>query len=286
MRLLAAISLLLATAVHAGSPSTVVFLSDFGTRDDAVAICKGVMLQVAPSVRVIDLTHEVTPYAIGEGARLLADTAEHYPAGTVFLAVIDPGVGSDRRPMVARSKRGQYFVLPDNGLITLVADRQELAGAREITNTHWMRAGGRSSTFHGRDVFAPVAAHLALGADWTQAGPLITQPIRLDVRAAAVEGDVLRGTVIATDGPYGNLITDVDAKLFATLGWVVGDRVPLEIGTERLTVPFVKTFSDVPVQSELLYVDSRSRIGLAVNQGNFARDHHVTIPTTLTIRRK
>src|SRR6185295_4326108 len=148
-------------------------------------------------------------------------------------AVIDPGVGSDRKPMVARSKRGQYFVLPDNGLVTLVADRQGLVGAREITNARWMRAGGRSSTFPGRDVFAPVAAHLAQGADWTQAGPLIAQPIRIDIRAAKVDGDVLRGMVIATDGPYGNLLTDVDATLFATLGWVVGDRVPLEIGTEH-----------------------------------------------------
>jgi S-adenosylmethionine hydrolase len=286
LRLLAAIWLSLATAALAGGPATVVFLSDFGTRDDAVAICKGVMLQIAPSVRVIDLTHEVTPYSVADGARLLADTAEHYPAGTVFLAVIDPGVGSDRKPMVARSKRGQYFVLPDNGLVTLVADRQGLVGAREITNARWMRAGGRSSTFHGRDVFAPVAAHLAQGADWTQAGPLVAQPIRLDIRAAMVDGDVLRGMVIATDGPYGNLLTDVDATLFATLGWVVGDRVPLEIGTEHLTLPFVKTFSDVPVQTPLLYVDSRARMGIAINQGSFARDHHVTVPTALTIQRK
>ena len=286
LRLLAAIWLSLATAALAGGPATVVFLSDFGTRDDAVAICKGVMLQIAPSVRVIDLTHEVTPYSVADGARLLADTAEHYPAGTVFLAVIDPGVGSDRKPMVARSKRGQYFVLPDNGLVTLVAERQGLVGAREITNARWMRAGGRSSTFHGRDVFAPVAAHLAQGADWTQAGPLVAQPIRLDIRAAMLDGDVLRGMVIATDGPYGNLLTDVDATLFATLGWVVGDRVPLEIGTEHLTLPFVKTFSDVPVQTPLLYVDSRARMGIAINQGSFAHDHHVTVPTALTIRRK
>src|SRR6185295_10017242 len=101
MRRLAATLLLLATTVRAGGPPTVVFLSDFGTRDDAVAICKGVMLQIEPALRVIDLTHEVTPFAIQDGARLLADTADHYPAGTVFLGVIDPGVGGSRKPMIA-----------------------------------------------------------------------------------------------------------------------------------------------------------------------------------------
>src|SRR6185503_15016992 len=191
MRGLTIAALMLATAAHAAGPPTVVFLSDFGTRDDAVAICKGVMLQVEPALRVIDLTHEVTPFAIQDGARLLADTADHYPAGTVFLGVIDPGVGGSRKPMIARTKRGQWFVLPDNGLVTLVAARQGLVGAREIVNPRWMRGAARSTTFHGRDVFAPAAAHLAHGADWTQAGPAIAQPIRLDIKSAQLVGDVV-----------------------------------------------------------------------------------------------
>jgi S-adenosylmethionine hydrolase len=280
------IALALAASTRAAGPPTVVFLSDFGTRDDAVAICKGVMVEVEPNVRIIDLTHEVTPFAIADGARLLADTAAHYPAGTVFLAVIDPGVGSARKPMVARSKRDQYFVLPDNGLVTLVAERQGLVGAREIANAQWMRPGGRSSTFHGRDVFAPVAAHLAQGADWRQVGPSIATPVRLDLHAASLDGDVVRGEVIATDGPYGNLLTNVDATLFARLGYAVGDAVTLEIGTERLTLPFARTFSDVPVGAPLVYVDSRARIGVALNHGSFAEAHRVTIPSPLVIRRK
>jgi hypothetical protein len=279
-------ALALAASARAAGPPTVVFLSDFGTRDDAVAICKGVMLQVEPDVRVIDLTHEVTPYAIVDGARLLADTADHYPPGTVFLAVIDPGVGSARKPMVARSRRNQYFVLPDNGLVTLVAERQGLVGAREIANARWMRPGGRSSTFHGRDVFAPVAAHLARGQDWREVGPPIAAPVRLDLHAASLDGDVLRGEVIATDGPYGNLLTNVDATLFTRLGYAVGDAVALEIGGERLTLPFARTFSDVPVGAPLLYVDSRACIGIALNRGNFAEAHHVAVPSPLAIRRK
>jgi S-adenosylmethionine hydrolase len=284
-RLVLALGLVAATA-WAGGPPTVVFLSDFGTRDDAVAICKGVMLEIEPSLRVIDLTHEVTPFAVADGARLLADTAAYYPADTVFVGVVDPGVGSARKPLVARSKRGQLFVVPDNGLLTLVAARDGLAGAREITNAGWMRAGGRSSTFHGRDVFAPVAAHLAHGETWTEVGPPVEEPVRLDLHAATVDGDVLRGEVIATDGPYGNLITNVDATVFASLGWTVGDRVAITIGTERLTLPFVRTFSDVPVGTGLLYVDSRARLGVAVNKGDFAKAHHVEVPSALTIRRK
>jgi S-adenosylmethionine hydrolase len=286
MRTLSLAALVLATAAHAAGPPTVVFLSDFGLRDDAVAICKGVMIQVEPSLRVIDLTHEVTPFAIQDGARLLADTADHYPAGTVFLGVIDPGVGSSRKPMIARTKRGQWFVLPDNGLVTLVADRQGLVGAREIVNPRWMRGAARSTTFHGRDVFAPAAAHLANGADWTQAGPPIARPIRLDIESAQLDGDAIRGTVVATDGPYGNLLTDVDATLFQKLGWTIGDTVPVEIGPTKLDLPYARTFGDVPEGKPLVYVDSRARIGVAINKGNFAEVHHVRIPSPIVIHRK
>jgi len=286
MRLVAALTFLLASAARAGGPPTVVFLSDFGTRDDAVAICKGVMLGVEPSLRILDLTHEVTPFSIRDGARLLADTADHYPSGTVFVAVIDPGVGSDRKAMIARTKRGQTFVLPDNGLLTLVADRQGLAGAREISNAKWMAPAGRSSTFHGRDVFAPAAAHAARGDDWTTAGPPIEHPVRLDIESAKIEGGTLRGEVIATDGPYGNLLTNVDATLFAQLGYTLGDQVEVTFGSRTLRIPLARTFSDVPSETPLLYVDSRARIGFAINHGDFAATHKIAIPTPLSIPHK
>jgi S-adenosylmethionine hydrolase len=286
MRWILALLALVATTVLAAGPPTVVFLSDFGTRDDAVATCKGVMLQIAPGLRVIDLTHDVKPFSVADGARLLADTAEYYPAGTVFLAVIDPGVGGSRKPMLLRTKRGQFFVLPDNGLATIVAERQGVVGAREIADPAWMRPGGRSSTFHGRDVFAPAAAHVARGDAWRTAGPTIEKPVRLEIHTARIDGDVLHGEVVATDGPYGNLITNVDASLFATLGYKTGDDVPIEIGTERLTLPFQRTFSDVAEGSALLFVDSRSRLGVAINRASFAEAHHVAPPVALVIRRR
>jgi S-adenosyl-L-methionine hydrolase (adenosine-forming) len=285
-RTLAGILVLLASLAHAAAAGTIVFMSDFGTTDDSVALCKGVMISLAPSARITDLTHQVTPYSIADGARFLAGTAPYWPEGTVFVAVVDPGVGSARRPMVARTKRGQYFVLPDNGLITTVASRDGLDGAREITNAEWMSGSGTSSTFHGRDIFAPVAARIARGDDWSQVGPVIETPVTIDLPHAAIDGDTLRGQITALDGPYGNLVTNVDAPLFAKLGWALGDRVTVRFGDRDVTLPFAKTFASVPVGEALLYVDSRDRLSAAVNQGNFSERFGVPPGTRFTIRRK
>jgi len=270
---------------HAARP-LIVFMSDFGTLDDAVAICKGVMLGVAPDAKIIDLTHQVTPYSITEGARLLARTAPYYPAGTVFVVVIDPGVGTSRKSIVVKSKRGQYFVLPDNGLVTPLADRDGVAGVREITNRDWLLGHSMSSTFHGRDVFSPVAAHLARGEDWTRVGPAVTGLARLDIPHAVSDEHGINGSVVALDGPYGNLVTNVDGEAFGQLGYAHGEQVRIRLGSAELTVPFVATFGDVPTGEPLLYVDSRGLVSLAINQGNFAQRHAVTPPVGLLIYRK
>ena len=119
-------------------PPTIVFMTDFGVVDDSVALCRGVMYSIMPDVRIVDLTHQVTPFSILDGARFLYGATPYFPAGTVFVVVIDPGVGSARRAIIARSKKGQFFVLPDNGLLTLVQDRDGIEGARQITNPEWM----------------------------------------------------------------------------------------------------------------------------------------------------
>ena len=134
-------------------PQTIVFMTDFGVVDDSVAICRGVMYSIMPEVRIVDLTHEVTPFSILDGARFLYGATPYYPAGTVFVVVVDPTVGSTRKAIVAKSKRGQYFVLPDNGLLTLVEQRDGIEGVHEITNTDWMIGTKMSSTFHGREFF-------------------------------------------------------------------------------------------------------------------------------------
>jgi S-adenosylmethionine hydrolase len=279
-------------AAPADSPAavrvpTVVFMTDFGTADDSVALCKGVMYSIAPELRIVDLSHQVTPFSILDGARFLYGASPYYPAGTVFVAVIDPGVGSTRKAMVAKSKRGQYFVLPDNGLMTMVQDRDGIESVREITNPEWMIGAGISSTFHGRDIFSPVGARLARGQDWTQVGPelAIERLVRLNLTPAQLDDRGLRGEVLAEDGPFGNLVTNISQEDFMKLGYARGQTVPVILGGETIDLPFVQTFSDVALHQPLLYVNSRGNLGLAVNQGSFAAVYRVKVPVAVSIPR-
>ena len=271
----------------AKSRATIVFMTDFGVVDDSVAICRGVMYSIAPEVRIVDLTHQVTPFSIFDGARFLYGATPYYPAGTVFVVVVDPTVGSTRKAIVARSRRGQYFVLPDNGLLTLVEQRDGIEAAREISNPEWMIGGKLSSTFHGRDIFSPVGAHLARGDDWVFVGPEmpVKDLVRLDWKVAKLDERGLSATVIATDGPFGNLITNVSADDFLKLGYERGQEVPVTVGDKEMKLKFVKTFSDVPLNQPLLYIDSRGRLAMAVNQSSFAATYGIKPPVALIIPR-
>ena len=264
----------------------IVFMTDFGTANDAVAICKGVMLSISPDARIMDITHEVTPFSIEEGARFLEGVTPYYPAGTVFVVVVDPGVGTSRKAIIVKSKKGQYFVLPDNGLITPVTDRDGIEGAREITNTSWMIGNKVSSTFHGRDIFSPTAAHLAEGDDWTQAGPVVENLVRLQPKTATVAASGITGEVIGLDDPFGSLITDILGDDFKKLGYLYGDKVTLKIDQKDYTFPFQKTFGDVPVGQPLVYIDSRGRVGIAVNQRDFSKEYKIAPPVPIFIPRK
>jgi S-adenosylmethionine hydrolase len=260
-----------------------VFITDFGTANDAVAICRAVMVGIAPEVRIMDITHQVTPFSIEEGARFLAGVTPYYPPGTVFVGVIDPGVGTNRKAVVVKSKKGQYFVVPDNGLVSPVIDRDGLESAREITNTSWMIGDAISSTFHGRDIFSPVGAHLAAGWDYTLVGPEVQQLVRLTPKTATVTDKGIEGEVIALDDPFGSLITDISGEEFKNLGYKLGDRVTLQLNKKPLTVPFTRTFMDVPVGDPLLYIDSRGRVGLALNERNFSAVNKITPPAPIFI---
>jgi hypothetical protein len=287
--LVVALTVPVCTAAQAAQkyPQTIVFMTDFGLLDDSVAICRGVMYGIMPDVRIVDLTHQVTPFSIFDGARYLYGATPYFPAGTVFVVVVDPTVGSTRKAIVARSKRGQYFVLPDNGLLTLVEQRDGIESVHEITNPDWMIGTKRSSTFHGRDIFSPVGAHVARGDDWTKVGPEmpVKDLVRLDWKVAKVDETGLSATVIATDGPFGNLVTNADGDDFLKLGYQRGQEVPVRVGDKELKMKFVKTFSDVPVNQPLLYIDSRGHLGLAVNQNSFAATYGVKPPAILFIPR-
>lgn len=265
---------------------TIVFMTDFGTANDAVAICRAVIVGIVPDVRIMDITHQVTPFSIEEGARFLAGVTPYYPAGTVFLGVVDPGVGTSRKAVIVKSKKGQYFVLPDNGLITPVADRDGVEGVHEISNPGWMIGDKVSSTFHGRDIFSPAAAHLAAGEDWTLAGPTVDTLVRLAPKTATIDEKGITGQVIGLDDPFGSLITDILGDDFKKLGYALGEKVPVKIEQKAYMFPYLKTFMDVPVGQTLLYIDSRGRVGIAVNQGDFSRTYKITPPVSVFIPRK
>jgi S-adenosylmethionine hydrolase len=268
------------------APPTIVFMTDFGTANDAVAICKAVMLSIDPDARIMDITHQVTPFSIEEGARFLNGVTPYYPAGTVFVVVIDPGVGTSRKAVIVKTKKGQYFVLPDNGLISPVVDRDGLDSAREITNPGWMIGDKVSSTFHGRDIFSPAGAHLAAGWDYTLAGPEVPELVRLTPKVASLTDKGIDGQVIGLDDPFGSLITDIQGDDFKKLGYALGDKVTVQLDNKPFTLPYAKTFMDVPVGEPLLYVDSRGRIGLAINQGNFSQAHKIAPPVSLFIPKR
>jgi len=268
----------IAQPVAASSQTRVIgFITDFDVRDDAIGICKAVMVGIAPDVRIIDISHQVTPYDIAEGARFIAGSAPYFPKDAVFVGVVDPGVGSSRKAIIAKSKVGQFFVVPDNGLLTLVQDRDGIDAAREITNPDWMIGTKLSSTFHGRDIFSPAGAHIARGDDWTQAGPEldVTKLVRLDIHYATIDDKGMHAEVIGTDGPFGNLVLNVPVDTFAKLGYKLGDTVPVTLDGHNYEFPFHKTFSDVPVGKPLFYIDSRGRLSLGINQRNFAETYKV-----------
>ncbi|MBI5368525.1 MAG: SAM-dependent chlorinase/fluorinase [Planctomycetes bacterium] len=264
----------------------VILLTDFGARDDSVALLRGVILSIAPDAQILDLTHEVPPYDIEEGARLLEEAPGVYPAGTVFVAVVDPGVGTERKPLAVRLANGNYLVGPDNGLLSAAMARHGVSEVREITDARFRRPA-RSATFHGRDVFAPAGAQLALGSPaFEEIGPRVTDWVRLAapasefVPATAGAGARLRGAVVAIDQPYGNLWTNLTPEDLAKLPapvpaparaqptWLA---VSCGEPARRLLVPLVSTFGDVPEQQPLAYWNSRGRLALALNMGDAAR---------------
>jgi len=264
----------------------IVFMTDFGTANDAVAICRAVIYGIAPEVRITDITHQVTPYSIEEASRFLYGVTPYYPAGTVFLVVVDPGVGTSRKAIAVKSKKGQYFILPDNGVITPVLDRDGLAEAREISNQHWMIGATLSSTFHGRDIFSPAAAHLAAGWEFNLVGPTVQQLVRLSAKTSVTSEKGIAGEIIGLDDPFGSLVTNIPGDDLKGLGYNAGDKVFVLIGKKGVALPFAKTFMDVAVGESLLYVDSRGRVGIAVNQGSYSKKFNILPPDKIFIQRK
>ncbi|MBS0631383.1 MAG: S-adenosyl-l-methionine hydroxide adenosyltransferase family protein [Verrucomicrobia bacterium] len=258
-----------------------VIQTDFGTKDGAVAAMKGVAVGVDPHLPIFDLSQENTPYDIWEAAYRLKQSAPYWPAGTVFVSVIDPGVGTARASVVLQTKNGQFFVGPDNGTWTLVAEELGIAAVRRIDEKTNRRAGSEKSyTFHGRDIYAYTGARLASGTiTFEQVGPLLPPAVvSLPYQKPALEKGVLHGTIPMIDFHYGNVWTNIPDTLFNALKPAYGDKftvVILHNGKEayRGVIPYVHTFGDVPEGAPLLYLNSLMNVAVALNMGNFSEKY-------------
>lgn len=279
-----AVSALACTRPEARDPATVLFLTDFGTRDGAVAVCKGVMLGIDPALRIVDVSHEIPAYDIETAGEVLEQAIAYYPSGTVAVAVVDPGVGSARKSIAVLTKKGHLLVGPDNGLFTLVMDAEGLERAVELTNKRYQREGDASYTFHGRDIFSPVGAHLSAGVPLDSLGPAVT-PTRLDVRRARRSGDAIEGAVRYIEDPYGNVVTNIPAALLDSAGLRVGDSLDIRIGSRTFRLPWLKTFSDVPVGRPLAVMHERGLLSFSINQGDFATTHRSNRRDAVEVRR-
>jgi S-adenosylmethionine hydrolase len=261
----------------------VVYQSDFGLKDGAVSAMRGVAVSVDPSLRLENLTHEIPAFDIWEGAYRLNTTAPYWPPGTVFVSVIDPGVGTARRSVVLKTRSGHYFVSPDNGTLTLVAEDLGIAAVREIDETRYRLPGSEQSyTFHGRDVYSYAAAHLASGRTaFEDIGPeLPPEVVAIDYQKPELRGGVVRGNIPILDVQFGNVWTNIDRATFEQLGVTKGDTVEVRIFEEGEQVfegqmPYVSTFGDVPEGDTLLYLNSVDNVAFAINWGNFAETHGI-----------
>ena len=277
------IAALVFTVVSLAQNKIVVFQTDFGLKDGAVSAMKGVAMGVDSSLKLFDLTHEIPAYNIWEAAYRLEQTVSYWPAGTVFVSVVDPGVGTTRKSVVLKTKAGHFIVTPDNGTLTLIAASEGIAAIREIDEAVNRRKGSEKSyTFHGRDVYAYTAARLAAGTiNFEQVGKeLPNEVVNIPFQKAVVEGKKVKGTIAILDIQYGNIWTNIDAAIFKQLNAKVGDNLHVVIYQNKIkkyegTMPYAETFGAVAKGKPLLYLNSLLQVSFALNMGSFSAVHKV-----------
>jgi len=255
-------------------------MTDFGMTDRFVASMKGVALGVDENLRIFDLTHNITPYNVLEGSQVLAGTIPYWPDQTVFVAVVDPGVGTDRKSVAIKTKTGHYVVAPDNGLLTLPIDQLGISEVREIDPKVNRRKGSADSyTFDGRDLYIFTGARLASGKiKFPQVGPKLAKPlIEIPIQKPTITKNSIRGQILKAERPFGNLVTNIPCALIEELGITIEDNKEflvdiyhggLKVYEKKL--PYARSFALVGKKKALIYPDSIQMIGLAVNGGNFA----------------
>jgi hypothetical protein len=267
-----------------GQNKIVVYQSDFGLKDGAVSAMKGVAMGVSQDLKLFDLTEEIPPYNIWEAAYRLEQTVPFWPAGTVFVSVVDPGVGTSRKSVVLKTKTGQFIVTPDNGTLTLIAASQGIAEIRQIDEVLNRRKNSQESyTFHGRDVYSYTGARLAAGViSFEQVGTkLPNEIVEIPFQQAIKSGNTLKGTIAILDIQYGNIWTNISGSLFNQLELKFGDVLHVDIYHNQEKVysgdmPYCQTFGAVKKGQPLAYLNSLLQLSFALNQGDFAKTYSIS----------
>ncbi|HET7857528.1 MAG TPA: SAM-dependent chlorinase/fluorinase [Gaiellaceae bacterium] len=262
----------------------ITFLTDFGLEDDFVGTCHGVIKRIAPEVEIIDITHGISPQSVLQGALVLVNTLPFLPEG-VHLAVVDPGVGSGRRALALRGPDSRLFVGPDNGLLVPAAEALGgIEAAHEISNREYALEP-ISSTFHGRDVFAPAAAHLAQGLDIAELGPSVAPDslVRLELPKPDVSERRIRATCLYVDR-FGNIQLNLKRGDLERFGLELGHQVELERLGDRYYAHAARTFADARPGEVILYVDAYENVALAISGGNAAHTFNVRTGDEIRIR--
>ena len=271
----------------------VVFQSDFGLYDGAVSAMYGVAHSVCQDLRLFDLTHEIPPYHIWEASYRLVQTVHYWKPGTVFVSVVDPGVGTHRKSVVAKTKTGHFIVTPNNGTLTHLNREIGIDSIREIDETkNRLPRSGASYTFHGRDVYAYTAARLASNTiTFEEVGPelSISHIVKLPMVEASYNNQSIEGTIDILDIRFGNVWTNISRSLFETLGISYGDFIEVIISCKqtemyRETLRFCRTFLEVDRNQSLLYVNSLDYIAIAMNQGSFSLQNQINTGTDWQIK--
>ncbi|MDF2433438.1 MAG: hypothetical protein JWP44_3069 [Mucilaginibacter sp.] len=285
LRTIAFLLLLLSAKLSIAQNKMVVYQTDFGLKDGAVSEMKGIAMEVSPDLKLFDLTHEIPAYNIWEAAYRLEQTVRYWPTGTVFVSVVDPGVGTSRKSVVLKTKSGHFIVTPDNGTLTLVAQSLGIDQIRQIDESVNRRKDSQKSyTFHGRDVYSYTAARLASGViSFEQVGPLLPKQevVSLSYQKAELTGKTIKGNIPALDIQYGNVWTNIPDTLFNRLNAKYGDIVQVIIFYKnkpvyRGSMPYSQTFGEVAEGKPLAYINSLLQLAFALNQGDFAKTYHVT----------
>jgi S-adenosylmethionine hydrolase len=270
-------------AQSASADNALVFQTDFGLEEPAVASMKGVAYGVSSDLKMFDITHEIPVFNIWEAAYRLNQTAKYWPAGTVFVSVVDPGVGTNRKSVVLKTESAHYFVSPDNGSLSLVAEFLGIDEIREIDEKlNRLKGSEKSHTFHGRDVYAYTGARLASGTiSFEQVGPkLENEVLTIEYKKPALVDDNIQGNIPILDIHYGNVWTNISTEFFDQLQVNIGDEVWVKIsqGDKQLfkqKVRFVSSFGGVKIGDPAIYVNDLLNIGIAINQGNFAEHYGI-----------